>query len=158
MNGVALLMRLRTLPLRFLLCIASAILAACGPPKPTDFRGDWQSVNRFAATTTAIPLNRPYTFFAAPMDGTLRTMLARWAHDTDMRLAYRLQDDYTLSEPVAGLRTSDVHDAAAQLNAIYAVQGVRVEILGSEILVTGASASHPATARQPFAPPVARGT
>lgn len=151
-------MRLRTLPLRFLLCAASATLAACGPPKPADFRGDWQSVNRFAVTTTAIPLNRPYTFFAAPMDGTLRTMLARWAHDTDMRLAYRLQDDYTLSEPVAGLRTSDVRAAAAQLNAIYAVQGVRVEILGSEILVTSASASHPAQARQSFAPPTAHGT
>ena len=111
------------------------LLASCGTPPAKDFGGRWKPVNRFQATTTEIPLNRPYTYYASPMDETLRTMLVRWTTDTGMTLVYRLPSDYTLFAPVAKVRTADVRQAAQELSSIYAAEGVSVTAKGDTLQV-----------------------
>lgn len=111
------------------------LLAGCGTPPARDFGGRWHPVNRFRNATTEIPLNRPYMFYAAPMDETLRNMLARWTSDTGMTLAYRISSDYTLFAPVTRVRTADVQKAASELSAIYASQGVLVTVANGRLQV-----------------------
>jgi len=118
-------------------------LAGCGTPAAKDFGGSWKPVNRFQDQTTEIPLAQSYTFYASPMDGTLKTMLTRWSKDTGMSLSYQLMSDYTLYKPVAQIRTRDVRSAAAELNSIYATEGVLVTINDKQILVTVANMSKP---------------
>lgn len=103
-----------------------AALAGCGTPPARNFGGPWKPVNHFQSKPTEIPLNPAYVFYASPMDETLKAMLARWAKDSGRELSYRLSFDVTLYQPVAGIRTTDIDDAVAQLNAIYATQGVFV--------------------------------
>lgn len=69
------------------LACATLALAACGTPAAKDFGGSWKPLNQFQSSTTAIPLSQDYTFYAAPMDGTLKTMLTRWAGDSGMTLS-----------------------------------------------------------------------
>lgn len=111
------------------------LLAACGTPPAKDFGGRWVPINRLQRSTTEIPLDRPYTYYASPMDETLRNMLQRWATDTGMTLVYRLPSDYTLFDPVAKVRTPDIRRAAMQLNDIYATQGVAISIEGTRLQV-----------------------
>lgn len=118
-------------------------LAACGTPPAKDFKGSWHPVNRYQSTPTEIPLHRKYTFFAAPIDETLKSMLSRWANDTDRTLDYQLSYDVTLYRPVATLRTTDLEAAATELNNIYAAQGVRVIAKPGEILVQSANGLPP---------------
>jgi len=108
--------------------LPALLLAGCGTPAAKDFGGRWKPVNRFQSSTTEIPLNRPYTYYAAPMDETLRNMLVRWTTDTGMTLVYRLPSDYTLFVPVTKVRTADIRQAASELSAIYAAQGVAVSV------------------------------
>lgn len=119
--------------------LAVLALAGCGAPAAKDYGGAWRPVNRFQDAPTEIPLAQPYTFYASPMDGTLRTMLARWSKDSDMQLSYQLASDFTLYKPVSQLRTSDIHAAAATLNSIYAAQGVSITVNGRQILARQAS-------------------
>lgn len=114
-----------------------AALAGCGAPVPKDFSGDWTPVNRFRPATTAIPLSPPYTFFASPMDGTLRTLLARWAADNGLQLSYELGSDFALHQPVARIRTPDLQAAVRELSAIYAAQGASVSADDTRIQVQG---------------------
>lgn len=118
------------------LTLACLLLAACGTPPAKDFKGSWRPVNHFRAAPTEIPLHRHYVYFAAPVDGTLKSMLARWASDTERSLDYQLSYDVTLYQAVATLRTTDIEAAADELNAVYAAQGVRVAVQPGEILVT----------------------
>lgn len=111
------------------------LLVGCGTPPAKDFGGRWISVNRFQPSTTEIPLNRPYTYYASPMDETLRNMLQRWVTDTGMTLVYRLPSDYTLFAPVTKVRTSDIRQAAAELNTIYAAQGVSIDVQANRLQV-----------------------
>jgi len=60
-----------------------------------------------------------------------------------MSLSYQLMSDYTLYKPVAQIRTRDVRSAAAELNSIYAAEGVLVTINDKQILVTVANMSKP---------------
>jgi hypothetical protein len=113
-------------PLMGILLSGTLVLAGCGAPPPKDFGGSWKPVNRFPASTTAIPLNQQYEFVASPMDGTLKTMLARWAKDSNLTLSYRLTDDYTLTAQASQIHTMDIHAALGQLNTIYASQGVLI--------------------------------
>ncbi|WP_225563069.1 hypothetical protein [Rhodanobacter sp. DHG33] len=106
--------------------LAIAALAACTTPPAKNFSGPWKPVNHFQSTPTEIPLNPAYVFYASPMDETLKTMLARWAKDSGRELSYQLPFDVTLYQPVANIHTTDVDDAVAQLNTIYATQGVSV--------------------------------
>jgi hypothetical protein len=125
------------------LTLSTLVLAGCGTPAAKDFGGSWKSVNRFQSEPTEIPLERPYTYFASPMDGTLKTMLTRWSKDAGVTLVYQLPSDYTLYTPVAKIHTSNVHEAAAELNSIYVVEGVFVTATDRQIVVQQASAITP---------------
>lgn len=96
-------------------------------------------VNRFQDTPAEIPLSPAYTFYATPIDLTLKTMLERWAIDAGLKLSYALGSDFTLYKPVARIRTTDLQTAASELSAIYAAQGVSVTADGKQILVQPAS-------------------
>lgn len=115
--------------------LPALLLAGCGTPPAKDFGGRWKPVNHFQAATTEIPLNSPYTYYASPMDETLRTMLIRWTTDTGMTLVYRLPSDYTLFAPVTKVHTSDVRQAARELSSIYAAQGVSLTVTGDKLEV-----------------------
>ncbi|HWX65277.1 MAG TPA: hypothetical protein VNZ27_02510 [Rhodanobacter sp.] len=123
--------------------LAVIALAGCVTPAAKDFGGTWKSVNRFQSAPTEIPLTQPYTFFAAPMDGTLKTMLTRWSKDSGMTLSYQLHSDFTLYTPVSGIHTSNVRAAAEQLSSIYVAEGVAVTVDGQKIVVQPASSTAP---------------
>jgi hypothetical protein len=127
-------------------------LSGCGTPAAKDFGGSWKPVNRFQDQTTEIPLAQAYTFYASPMDGTLKTMLTRWSKDNGMTLSYQLMSDYTLYKPVAQIHTRDVRAAAAELNSIYAEEGIFVTINDKQILVTVANVSKPDASEAKAAP------
>lgn len=135
------------------LLLAMSLLSACGTPPAKDFGGKWKPVNRFQDTTSEIPLNQAYTYYASPMDETLRTMLRRWSKDSGLQFSYQLQSDFTLYKAVAQIHTTDVYAATQQLSTIYAAQGVAVTTDGREILVGAASAAHSGTGDA--APPAA---
>lgn len=141
--------------LRSCLLLAMTVLGACAAPPPKDFGGKWKPVNRFQDTTSEIPLNQAYTYYASPMDETLRTMVRRWAKDAGLQFSYQLQSDFTLYKAVAQIHTTDVYEATRQLSTIYAAEGVAVTTDGQQILVSAASASssHAGVAKQPAATP-----
>lgn len=126
--------------------LAAFTLTACATHAAKDFGGSWKPVNRFQDTPTEIPLNQAYTYYASPMDETLRSMLRRWAKDSGMQFSYQLRSDYTLYKPVTRIRTTDVYAATAELSSIYATQGVSISTDGREIMVrqAGSHASQPA--------------
>jgi hypothetical protein len=151
----------RTLnPLAFGLVSALAmLLSACGTPAAKDFGGSWKPVNRYDDKTVEIPLAVPYTYYAAPMDATLKTMLTRWTNDTGLKLSYRLRSDFTLSKSTSQIHTSELRDAAAQLSKIYAPQGVAVIVDGPTLVIdevsavmTAAPVANAAPAPEPVAP------
>jgi hypothetical protein len=111
------------------------ILSSCATRPAPDFGGRWKTINRFSEETQAIPLQDAYLFYASPMDGTLKKMLERWAHDSDMVLTYRHPMDYTLYAAVADIRTPSLQEAVSQLNAAYASQQVSIGVSGGEIVV-----------------------
>jgi hypothetical protein len=123
--------------------LALLALAGCGTPSAKDFGGSWKPVNRFQDATTEIPLAQPYTYYAAPMDGTLKTMLARWSKDSGRELSYQLHSDFTLYKPVTQIHTLDIQAAMAELNQIYAAQQVSVTANDKQIVVAEASAVTP---------------
>ena len=122
------------------LALAALSLTACATPSAKDFGGSWKPVNRFQDAPTEIPLNPAYTYYASPMDETLRSMLRRWARDSGMQFSYHLPSDYTLYKAVASIRTTDIRAATANLSAIYAAQGVSVSTDGREIMARPARA------------------
>jgi len=115
------------------------MVAGCATPQVADIHGRWRPVNRFAEAPQAIPLQQAYIYQASPADGTLRTMLGRWARDARLTLAYLHPNDYTLHAPVAQIRTSSLEDAAASLSSAYADQGVQVVIERPRIIVSQTS-------------------
>ena len=125
--------------------LAATVLTGCGTPPAKNFGGPWKPVNQFRDQPVEIPLNPTYTFYASPMDETLKTMLTRWAKDSGRSLSYQLAFDVTLYKPVSGIRTPDIQSAAAQLNSIYAAQGVFVLANDRQILVEPVSTINPAT-------------
>nr|CCP40991.1 hypothetical protein BN444_02714 [Xanthomonas translucens pv. translucens DSM 18974] len=118
---------------------AVALLSACATRPAPDFRGRWKPVNRFSESTMEIPLYSSYVYQASPMDGTLKTMLERWARDSNMELAYSIQSDYTLYAPVAKINTTSIQQAVAELSVVYAQEGVTVSAAGNRILVQPSS-------------------
>ncbi|MBD9479307.1 TcpQ domain-containing protein [Pseudoxanthomonas sp. PXM02] len=117
------------------------VVAGCATPKAADINGRWRPINRFAEAPQAIPLQQAYIYQATPADGTLRTMLIRWAKDARLTLVYLHPNDYTLHAPVAQIRTSSLEDAASSLSSAYATQGVQVVIDRPRIVVSQASPS-----------------
>lgn len=121
--------------------MAIAVLApACTTTPAPEFGGKWRPVNRFADTTREIPLKPAYLYYALPMDGTLRGMLARWARDTHAGLSYQLSSDYTLPAAVGQIRTPDAHAAMQQLAQVYAAQ--RIELVVENGAITARPASN----------------
>lgn len=114
-------------------------VAGCAAPRAADVGGRWRPVNRFAEAPQAIPLQQGYVYQASPVDGTLKNMLGRWAKDARLSLAYLHPNDYTLHAPVAQISTGSLEDAAAQLSAAYASQGVQVVVERPRIIVSQAS-------------------
>ena len=121
---------------KFLLVLAAAVaLSSCATRPAPDFGGRWKNINRFAEDTQAIPLQDTYLFYASPMDGTLKSMLERWAKDSNMVLTYRHPMDYTLHSAVSEIRTPSLQEAVPQLNSAFAAQQVSVGVSGDEIAV-----------------------
>jgi hypothetical protein len=119
------------------------VLTACGTPAAKDFGGRWKPVNKYDDKVVEIPLAVPYTYYAAPMDGTLKVMLTRWTSDTGAKLNYKLRSDFTLPKSASAIHTSELRDAASQLSAIYAPQGVAVLVDGPQLVVEEVSAIAP---------------
>jgi hypothetical protein len=145
-----------------MLCLGILVLAGCGASPARDFGGGWHPVNQFHSAPERIQLKQPYVFYASPLDGTLKNMLARWAMDAGLRLVYKLPYDYTLYKPVSAVRSQNVSDAVAQLSPIYSDEHVVITAVGGEIIVEAASpspsaastANMPADGKQPTeAPP-----
>lgn len=125
-------------------------LAACGARPAPNFHGRWQPLNQFAETPREIPLHQAYVYAPLPLDRTLKSMLTRWARDSRMTLSYLHGSDYTLYQPVAHIRTSNLQAALEQLNQAYAAQGVTISADDSRITVRPASTSaEPETAALP---------
>ncbi|MBV6872022.1 MULTISPECIES: TcpQ domain-containing protein [Xanthomonas] len=116
-------------------------LSSCATKPAADFGGRWRPVNRFAETPMELPLHSSYVYQATPMDGTLKTMLERWAKDSNMTLAYNITSDYTLYSAVAKVDTTSIKQAVEELSAVYAMQGVSVSVVGNQIIVQPASKS-----------------
>lgn len=131
------------MPIRNMLCAAflcsTALLAGCATPKATEPRGKWMPVNRMAEAPQAIPLHSSYLYQSAPVDGTLKGMLTRWAKDSGLSLSYQHPNDYTLYGPVAKIHTVSIAEAVAALSAAYAAQGVLVVVERSQIVVSVAA-------------------
>ena len=119
----------------FCVLAISSLPGACATTPAPGISGRWTPVNHYAATPREIPLYQAYVFQPSPMDRTLKTMLARWAKDSKMTLAYAHPSDFTLYEPVAQIRTGDLHEAVARLSALYAAQHVLVTVDGDAIVV-----------------------
>ena len=115
--------------------VAMASLCACASRGAPDFDGRWQPVNRYAERTRAIPLRPANVFRPAPMDRTLRAMLARWSRESGLRLDYRHPSDFLLHAEVAAIASPDVSAAVSQIDAVFAPEGVRVSRDGGAILV-----------------------
>ena len=122
---------------------AVLLLAGCATKPAPDFGGRWKPVNRFASTTMEIPLYTSYVYQASPMDGTLKSMLERWAKDSGMTLDYRISSDYTLYGAVSTIGTTNPQQAVIDLSAAYAGQGLVVSIVGNQIVVQSASGAAP---------------
>lgn len=120
---------------------AAMALSGCGVTKAKDFGGHWKPVNRFHDRPVQIPLSPSYTYYASPMDETLKSMLTRWATDSGRTLDYQLDFDVTLYGPVADIHTTDIHVAVDQLNGLYAAEAVSVSATNSRIEVTRGAAS-----------------
>ena len=120
------------------------MLAGCATRPAPDFGGRWKPVNRYAEAPDEIPLYKSYRFHASPMDGTLKTMLTRWASDSKMTLSYLHPSDYTLYGPVASIDSNDLQQAISQLNAAYSAQGVLVSASNNQIVVRVATVAAPA--------------
>ncbi len=70
------------------------------------------------------------------MDGTLKNLLSRWASDSGMVLSYLHPSDFTLFEPVQGIRTPSLRQATAELSRLYAGHRVLVEVQDNRLVVT----------------------
>ena len=136
-----------------IIVVFSSALTGCATPPARDFGGSWKPVNHFDKKTTEIPLAVPYTYYAAPMDGTLKTMLTRWTTDNGMKLQYKLRSDFTLTTAASAIHTSELRDAASQLSGIYAPQGVAVVVDGPDLVVDEISVIAPPPAAAPAAAP-----
>jgi hypothetical protein len=133
-------------------CALVALLScSCATSPPPDVAGRWTPVNRYAAAPDAIPLAQPYVFVATPLDRTVRTMLSRWAIDSNRTLLYQHPSDFALYRPVADIHTSRLPDALTMLNALYREQRVVVSLDGNAIVVRQRDAATVAATPQPDA-------
>lgn len=117
------------------MAVVSVLLSACGTTPAPEFHGKWRSVNRFAQETQPIPLHAAYTYYATPLDATLKGLLTRWSGDTRNGLSYQVGTDYTLHAPVSAIRAGSPAAAVAELDRIYAAQGIEIIFDGRSFVV-----------------------
>jgi hypothetical protein len=130
------------------LVVLIGAIAGCATRPAPEYGGRWKEVNHYAEVPQELPLYQAYQFYPSPMDGTLKTMLERWARDSKMTLSYMHASDFTLHAAVAQIRTNDLAEAASQLSIAYAPQGVSVTTEGNQIVVRSAApASNALTSR-----------
>src|SRR5690606_35618608 len=96
--------------------------------------------NQYAATTEAIPLAVTHVYQASPMDATLYNLLTRWARDSGSELDYRHPSDFSLHQPVRGVRAHALADAPAQLAEAFHAQGVLMRLEGERLVVVARGA------------------
>jgi len=121
-----------------LLTVLMAATAGCATKPAPEYGGRWKAVNHYAEAPQEIPLYQAYLFYPSPMDGTLKTMLERWARDSKMTLSYLHASDFTLHAAIADIRTNDLGQAVSQLSSAYGMQGVSVTTEGNQIVVRSA--------------------
>lgn len=109
-----------------LLLVASLATACAGGGGARDFGGPWTPLNQYAASSEAIALAPAQVFQATPMDGTLRSLLARWARDAGSRLDYRHPYDFSLHQAVQHVHAHSLTEAIAQLGEAFGGQGVLI--------------------------------
>jgi hypothetical protein len=140
-------------------CALTFAVVACASRPAPGISGHWTPVDRYAQRPQEIPLYPSHEFYAAPLDRTLKTMLARWARDSKLALNYQHGSDFTLFEPVSRIRTPELQQALAQLSALYAEQQVEIALIDGAIVVRRANSTQPAaadpTAHGPVAPATA---
>ena len=73
------------------------------------------------------------------MDGTLKTLLERWARDTGLTLDYGVDRDYTVIAVLAQLHTIDRTTALAELARAYQPQGLQVTATDRQLRVRAAA-------------------
>ena len=118
-----------------ILVISLTAVTGCATRAAPDIKGRWQAVNRYSATAQEIPLHQPHVFYPAPLDGTLKSMLTRWARDSKMTMSYLHHSDFTLHAPVAEVRTANLQEAVSLLNTAYADQRVLITVSQNQIIV-----------------------
>src|SRR5690606_15666780 len=119
------------------MAITAAAIAACSGcagREARDFSGSWMPANRYSAAAEAIPLAGVYTYQPAPMDGTLRGLLERWARDSGNELDYRHPFDFTLHEPVRAVRSARLPDALSQLERAFDGHGLELRLQGNRVV------------------------
>jgi hypothetical protein len=127
--------------------VTGVLLSACVTRPAPEAGGRWKPVNQLPETPREIPLYQSYVFYVAPLDGTLKNTVTRWAKDSKMTLSYQHPSDFTIHQQAAdSVRSANAQEAAAQLSAAYTAQSVQVSISGNQIVVsqsTGAATSPP---------------
>lgn len=121
----------------WLAVLVAGVLAACATPQARDIGGRWVPLNHFAETPQPIPLQQTYLFQATPVDGTLKSMLERWAEDSGRTLSYQHGYDYTLHAQAARVRGHDLATVVRNLTAAYAAEGIAVTADATRIVVAG---------------------
>ena len=116
-------------------CVVVLVPAACASRPASGISGRWMPVNHFDSRAQEIPLYPAYEFYAAPLDRTVKTMLARWAHDSKMTLDYQPGSDFTLYEPVSRIRATDLRQALAQLSSLYVADQLDAALVDNTIVV-----------------------
>ncbi|MDV3468451.1 hypothetical protein RZA67_06850 [Stenotrophomonas sp. C3(2023)] len=121
-----------------LICLSALALAGCASHAP-DFSGRWKPLNRLPSSTTSIPLHQDYVYQVSPMDGTLKSLLERWARDTGLSLDYGLDRDYSLVSALTGINTTARAAALDELGRVYEAHGVRITTEGQHLRVRSAT-------------------
>ena len=102
----------------YVLCLAT-LLSACAAPSAPDISGSWKPLNGYTQSVREIPLNHPFYFQALPIDVTVKSMLARWAKESNTNLVYEHPSDFTLHTNVSQIQQSSLDEALRQVNVIY---------------------------------------
>lgn len=121
------------------LCVVGIfILSGCNStPKPRDFPSSWRPVNQLSEDIQAIPLFKRYIYEVMPIDGTLKSLLTRWASDSKLTLQYSHCLDFTLPKGTVKIKTADLDKALMDLNELYMNQNIVVVRSGRLLIAEG---------------------
>lgn len=127
--------------IRYLVPLLGVFLAGCGATS-REWSGAWQPVHPAATAPRVLPLQGQREFYVAPLDGSLRGVLSRWARDAQLELDWHIHEDYTLFGLIATVRAADLDEALAQLSALYAGQRVDLSRVEGRIVARVRAAGH----------------